>query len=228
MALAKFFQTAKRHVVAGARAGLPAVAARTRREHAGLPAVAARRRCGEGGFSILEVLVATSVITVAVAALAQLFAVSTRANASAKTTTYASMLAQQKMEQLRGLTWGFDTLGLPMSDTATNTTVAPESPAGGTGLSPSPDGALGKNTDGYCDFLDRNGQWLAGGTTPPTGTAFVRRWSVEPLPTNPNNTIVLQVMVTRAGGRNEVDTSSTAPRMPDEARLVSVKTRKAS
>jgi type II secretory pathway pseudopilin PulG len=204
------------------------VGARAAREHAGLPAVAARTRCGAGGFSILEVLVATSVITVAVAALAQLFAISTRANAGAKTLTFASTLAQQKMEQLRGLTWGFDIVGLPLSDTTTNTTVVPESNAGGKGLSPSPADALGKNTDGYCDFLDRNGQWLAGGTTPPDLTAFVRRWSIEALPTNPNNTIVLQVMVTRVGGRNDVATTSTSPRMPDEARLVSVKTRKAS
>jgi prepilin-type N-terminal cleavage/methylation domain-containing protein len=182
----------------------------------------------ERGFSILEVLIATSVMTVAVAALAQLFSVSTRANNSAKSTTYASILAQQKMEQLRGLTWGFDVLGLPMSDTTTNTTVVPESSAGGTGLSPSPDGTLGKNTAGFCDFLNKNGQWIAGGSTAPQGAYYVRRWSIEPLPTNPNNTIVLQVMVTRVGGRNDVDTSTTGKRVPDEARLVSVKTRKAS
>ena len=33
------------------------------------------------------------------------------------------MLAQQKMEQLRGLTWGFDTVGLPVSDYSTDTTA---------------------------------------------------------------------------------------------------------
>ena len=37
----------------------------------------------ERGFSILEVLMATTVLTVGVAALAQLFAISTRANVSA-------------------------------------------------------------------------------------------------------------------------------------------------
>jgi prepilin-type N-terminal cleavage/methylation domain-containing protein len=182
----------------------------------------------ERGFSLLEVLIATSVMTVAIAGLAQLFAVSTRANSSAKNTTYASVLAQQKMEQLRGLTWGFDILGLPMSDTVTNITVVPETTVGGKGLSPSPANSLGTNTDGYCDFLDRNGKWLAGGSTPPADAVYARRWSIEPLPTNPNNTLVLQVLVTRAGRRNDVDTSSSAARMPDEARLVSVKTRKAS
>jgi prepilin-type N-terminal cleavage/methylation domain-containing protein len=182
----------------------------------------------ERGFSILEVLVATTIITVAITALAQLFALSTRANASARATTYASVLAQQKMEQLRGLAWGFDVLGLPMTDTTTNLTVVPEAPVGGTGLSPSPENSLGTNTEGYCDFVDTFGKPIGGGTTPPAGTAYIRRWSVEPLPTNPDNTIVLQVLVTRSGGRNDVDTSSTGVRAPDEARLVSVKTRKAS
>jgi len=188
----------------------------------------ATKAVGEGGFSILEVLVAISIVTVAVAALAQLFALSTRANSSARATTYAAVLAQQKMEQLRGLTWGFDVLGLPTTDTTTDLTVVPEAAAGGKGLSPSPEHSLGTNTEGYCDFVDKFGKPLGGGATPPAGTAYIRRWSVEPLPTNPNNTIVLQVLVAPFPGRNDVDTSSTGVRAPDEARLVSVKTRKAS
>ena len=186
------------------------------------------RWTGESGFSILEVLVAITITMVAVAGLAQMFAISTRANTSARATTYASVLAQQKMEQLRGLTWGFDVLGLPATDTTTNLAVEPESTVGGKGLSPSPESSLGTNTEGYCDFVDKFGRPLGGGTTAPEGAAYTRRWSVEPLPTNPNNTIVLQVLVTRSGGRNGVDTSTTGVRAPDEARLVSVKTRKAS
>ena len=173
---------------------------------------------------------ATSILTVAVASLAQLFVISARANTSAKATTYASVLAQQKIEQLRGLTWGFDSVGLPLTDTTTDVSVRPESAASGRGLSPSPAGSAGTgtlavNTDGYCDFLDESGRWLAGGVTAPGGTVFIRRWSVEPLPANPNNTVVLQVLVTRnrarAGGAG-------AAVVPDEARLVTVKTRKAS
>src|SRR5947207_1671073 len=135
------------------------------------------------GFSLLEVLVATTLLAAALAAVAQLFAVATKSNFSAKATTFASLLAQQKMEQLRGLTYGFDVLGLPLTDTTTDITVAPESVTGGKGLSPSPAGTLGQNMSGYCDFLDRNGNSLGGGTTPPAGTAYIRRWSVEPLPT---------------------------------------------
>lgn len=181
----------------------------------------------EGGFSLLEVLVATTLLTVALASLAQLFAISTKANTSARATSYAAVLAAQKMEQLRGLTYGFDNLGLPITDTSTDVTAMPELLGGGRGLSPSPTTALQQNTDGYCDFLDANGTVLGGGTAPPGSTAYIRRWSIEPLPTNPNNTIVLQVLVTRLRNRGTADATTDVKRLPDEARVVSLKTRKA-
>ena len=181
------------------------------------------------GFSILEVLVAISVLTVALAGLAQCYGVSTRANANARHTTYASLLAQQKMEQLRGLTWGFDALGLPLSDTATNVAVVPESSDGGTGLTPSPPGALGVNTGGYCDVVDRNGASLGGCAPANPAAAYVRRWSIEPLPANPANTIVIQVLVAPIASRSATDASAgPVTRRLNDARLVSVKTRKAS
>jgi prepilin-type N-terminal cleavage/methylation domain-containing protein len=189
------------------------------------PVVSAFRRTS--GFSLVEVLVATAILSVALAALAPLFAMATDANARAKATTFASVLASEKLEQLRGLTWGFDPLGLPLSDTTTDLTVVPETPTGGTGLGPSPPGTLAANTSGYCDFLDASGRSLGGGTTPPAGTVYIRRWSVEPLPTNPNNTLVLQVLVTRLRHRGStVNGQPGAPRLLGEARVVTVRTRK--
>jgi len=182
------------------------------------------------GFSLIETLVATTIMSVALASLAQLFLISTKANQSARITTNASVLAQQKMEQLRGLTWGFDIIGLPLSDTTSDLTVVPEQPQGGPGLTPSPDGSLRNNFDGFCDFLDGRGQSLGGGSVAPVNTVYVRRWSVEPLPTNPNNTLILQVMVTRwrARGVADIEDIGGGRRLPDEARVISVKTRKAS
>lgn len=186
------------------------------------------RWTADGGFSLLEVLVATTILTVALAALAQLFATSTRANASAKATTMAALLAQQKMEQLRSLTWGFDALGLPQTDTTSDTTTIPEGPSGGRGLGASPAGALSRDTVGYVDYLDGSGRSLgARDTAPPPGTIYIRRWSLEPLPGSPGNTIVLQVLVTRWRSRGTADATPGVARLPDEARLVSVKTRKA-
>lgn len=181
----------------------------------------------ESGFSLIETLVATTVLAVGVAGLAQLFVVSTNANRGARTTTFAAVLAEQKLEQLRSLTWGYDTLGLPVSDTTSNITVEPETATGGVGLTPSPAGALKENVDGYCDFIDVDGASLGSGTTPPAGTIYIRRWSIEPLPTNPNNSLVFQVLVTRRLDRGS-DTSTSVRRLPEEARIISVKTRKAT
>lgn len=190
------------------------------------------RFSSEAGFSLIEVLAATVVMAVALVGLAQLFALSTTANTTARTNTYAALLAQQKMEQLRGLTWGYDILGLPVSDTATDTSAAAavsgcSASAGGsaTGLAPSPWGTLQQNTAGWVDYVDRNGCVLGGGAAAPPGTVYTRRWSVEPLPSNPNNTLILQVLVTRRTNRGAADADNVA-RMNDEARLMSVKTRK--
>jgi type II secretory pathway pseudopilin PulG len=182
----------------------------------------ARSRCtDESGFSIVEVLVATLVLSVGLLSVAQLFAVSTK-----------GMLAQQKMEQLRSLTWGFDTVGLPVSDYNTDTTnvgtlagCTSSGTGAGTGLSPSPSGTLTQNTDGWVDYLDQNGCDLGGGGNAPNGTTYIRRWSVEPLPTNPNNTLILQVLVTRRTNRGNADAGNVA-RLPEETRFMSVKTRK--
>lgn len=179
------------------------------------------------GFSILETLMATGLMVVAVSSLAHLFTLATQRNTSSKNTTFAAVLAQQKMEQLRSLTWGFDALGLPASDTTTDTTVVPEVAAGGTGLSPSPFNTLQQNALGYVDYLDARGKTLGGTTTTvPNNAVYIRRWMIEPLPTNPNNTIVIQVLVTRHRDRGTADTGSVV-RLPDEARIISVKTRKA-
>jgi hypothetical protein len=66
---------------------------------------------------------------------------------------------------------------------------------------------------------------LGGGVAPPANTVFVRRWSVEPLPSNPNNTLILQVLVFRNRDRGAAN-NGAGTLLPEEARLVTVKTRK--
>jgi hypothetical protein len=172
---------------------------------------------------LVETIVATGLLATAVVALAQLLAIGTQSNATARNGTLATILAQQKMEQLRGLAWGFDVTGLPLSDISTNTSVTPES-ATGTGLQPSPHDTLARSTDGYVDYLDADGRLLGGGSAVPLGTVYVRRWSIQPLPTHTNNTLVLQVLVRRFSKAIEQDAGSS--RAPEEARMVSVRTRK--
>jgi prepilin-type N-terminal cleavage/methylation domain-containing protein len=182
------------------------------------------------GFSLIEVIVAMGILTAVSLGIAQLFAATSRTNLMARGQTSATALAEQKMEQLRSLTWGFDAegLGLPLTDTTTNVAVYPPTPTG-TGLNPSPVDALERNTPGFVDFVDENGGWVGTGNLPPGTARYIRRWSIEPLPTNPNNTIVIQVLVSPVSDemtRGESIFSRT--RMPGDALLITVKTRKAS
>jgi hypothetical protein len=157
------------------------------------------------GFTLLEVLVATTLLFVAVASLAGLSVMATQANAHAKITTFAALLAARKIEELRALPWGFDALGNPRSDV---------------GLAISPSDSLEQNTSGYCDFLDASGVSLGGGGSPSDRTVFVRRWSIQPLSSNPANALVFQVVVRRL----RPGTSGAAV-FADEAALATVRTR---
>jgi hypothetical protein len=171
-------------------------------------------------------MVATVLMAIGLVVLAQMFAMATSSNVSSRSNTFTTVLAGQKMEQLRALTWGFDMSNLPVTDTTTNTAVVPETSVGGTGLAPSPDTALKENTPGYVDYVDAFGQIVGtGGATPPNNAVYTRRWSIEPLPTNPNNTIIIQVLVTPIRNRGQADLGNVG-RLPDEARVVTVKTRK--
>jgi hypothetical protein len=173
-------------------------------------------------------MLAVTLMAGAIATLAQLFALSTRTNVASHYTTFAAVLAEQKLEELRGLSWGFDTQGLPISDTSTDTTVSPETGIGGTGLKPSSTSALSEDTPGYVDYVDAFGvkvQQGAGGNQG-ASAVYTRRWSITPLPTNPNNTLVIQVLVTRSKDRGEANEGAVG-RLAEEARMIAVRTRKA-
>jgi prepilin-type N-terminal cleavage/methylation domain-containing protein len=79
------------------------------------------------GFTLVEVLVAVSILIVIFAGVAQLFASSTTANARSRRTTLATLAAADKMEQFHAV--GFD------------------DPA----IAPSPPGTLASDSDGYFD-----------------------------------------------------------------------------
>ena len=192
--------------------------------------MSAKSSSNSRGFSLVEVLVAMGLLTAVSLGVAQLFALSTRANVIAKGQTSTTAMAEQKLEQLRGLTWGFDLdgLGLPLSDTSTNLAVNPPTHTG-SGLNPSPSDSLEQNTEGFVDFLDGNGAWVGTGSTPPASAVYIRRWSIQPLPTNPNNTLVIQVLVTPVTSEAaRVESAFTRTRMAGDALLVTVRTRKAS
>jgi len=154
------------------------------------------------GFSLIEVLAATAIVAVGAASLAQLFIVSARAGRTAHAASTTVLLAQQKMEQLR-------------ADAADS--IA------------SPPSALSANTDGYFEYLDRTGVPVAGGdlSTPPRDAVYVRRWGIEPLAGRKGETIVLKVLVLHLASPSHAGGGSGVTRVPGDARLVGVRTRKA-
>jgi len=144
----------------------------------------------------------------------------------ARETSVATVLAMRKMEQLSAAVWAIDSTGAPITDTSSDFSAAPPPPpSGGLGLSASPPWSLVQNCMGFVDYLDASGEWLGNGTDAPPGTAFVRRWSIEPAASDADS-LVVQVLV--------VPRSRLAPagfdysgREPGVARLVSGRARRA-
>lgn len=147
----------------------------------------------ERGFTLIEVLVALGLLTVAALSGLQLLAMATGSMAAARTQSLAASLAASRMEQLRGLRFELDAAGLRVTDTSTDLTVDPPG-AGGAGLSPSGPAALDADLAGYVDFLDGRGRWVGNGPGPPPGAALVRRWSVDPMDIS-GDLIAVQVLV---------------------------------
>jgi hypothetical protein len=166
----------------------------------------------EHGMSLVEVIFATGLLAGTLVTLAQMLALSVSNNRAANTLTYTSILAEEKMEQLRGLTWGYDSVGQPVSDA---------------GLLQSPPETMTSNASGWVDYVDQFGDVLGGGATPLPKTVYIRRWAVEPLQGVGENTIVLHVLVTTRTNRGSADRPGSTETLPGESRLVNVKTRKA-
>jgi prepilin-type N-terminal cleavage/methylation domain-containing protein len=183
----------------------------------------------DAGFSLLEALVAVAILATAALSIAHLIVTSTRANLSSRKTTRAVILADQKMTQLKALAWTTDDAGRVVRDTGSNvaafsaTGACPSASAGAAvGLTPSPPGTLAANVDGYVDYVDARGCALGGGSSPPAGAAYARRWAIgQPGGTD---TLVFEVLVTprvAAGG-----TGGAVAALPDEALLVGAKARR--
>ncbi len=150
------------------------------------------------GFTLVETIIAVSITALALTALAQLFIVAAQANADARRATFASVLAAQKIEQLR---------------------------SAGSDLVPQGTDSLRRDVADLCDFLDEYGRSLGTGSSPLPGTVYIRRWSIESIPSDAN-TLVLQVAVFPRLWKGAVDPAFGDARSFGGAQIVSLKTRR--
>ena len=157
----------------------------------------------------MEALVATLILTTGLLTMAELVRVATATNIVAKNGTLATILAEQKMEQLRALAWEFDAAGVPVSDA---------------GLQASP-ASLQQNTPGFVEHVDGGGQIVSRAAQPPPAAVYTRRWSIEPMPSSTGPAVLIQVLVTNVRNRGRADQGAVS-RLPGEARLVTLKMRK--
>jgi len=183
------------------------------------------RQCVDSGFTLVETLVAALLATTVIVNVAALSAIAARTAATARRQTSASVLATQKMEQLLALTWvsAGPAPGVAVSDLTSDLSRDPPA-SSGLGLSPSPPGALDKNLSGYVDYLDEAGAWVGTGGEPPPRAVYVRRWSIEPMPSDPDNVLVLQVFVTTVDASRR-QLAGRHVRQPGDACIVDVKVR---
>lgn len=171
------------------------------------------------GASLIDALAALTVVIIVTAGAAHVLLWSRRAAWSSGTESLAVTLAAQKLEALAALTWEAGEGGVSMSDEVTDLSEDPAQ-AGGSGLRPSPPATLSTNTAGFVDFVDRAGSWVGTGSRPPGGAAFVRRWSIQPFAPDPQDAVVLTVVVLPLA-----DAAAGVVRPARGAMLTSIRTR---
>ncbi len=187
-----------------------------------------RHASAASGFTLVEVLIAIAIFIAIATGVAQLIAVATLAMRASKEQTSAVILAASKMDELRALAWTYESSlsGLPAVPRSDRTTDVshPDHGEDGAGLDASPAGTLTSNLPPWVDYLDDAGRWVGHDREPPRDAVFIRRWSVRPLPADPERTLVLQVLVTTVRDARSRSTPWSR-RTGVDALLVSVRTR---
>jgi hypothetical protein len=129
----------------------------------------------QAGFAIIGSLFIASLTSILLS-VAQKATAERRSEIKPRQTQLASVLAEQKLREL-------DAEPLVLS----------------------PDWSLLENVTGYVDYLDKKGVVIGGGTTPAPHTTFIRRWSISPVPENPDSRVVIRVLIVSAAAREPIN-----------------------
>lgn len=178
------------------------------------------QRC-VSGFALLEVVTASAIVATIAASAAVVLEKAIQTTHRSRMRTMETIAAAEMMEQLRSLQWSHivtagTAISMSDSDVTTNTSNHPNTDDG-RGLLAAPPGSLTGNVGGYVDYLDRDGRWIASGTSPPLAAVYVRRWAIRPLASDPDM-LVFEVTVGERG--------PTAGVLANSVRLITMEARK--
>jgi len=151
------------------------------------------------GFTIIEVLVALTLIAIAAAGVADLCAIAIRSTRDARDETMATLLAGQKIEQLQSASWSSTDLMLSPPDT------------------------LASSVPGYAEYFDRHGRLLGGGAAPPPDAVYVRRWSIAAPSSGSPDTRVVRVLVATTVRASQIGPAGPRARQAGEALVVALR-----
>lgn len=180
------------------------------------------------GFTIVEATLAVALCAALAVGLTPVLLRATTAAGRARDRAAATAAAVERLEQLRALDWGVvdDGAGGELDVTDTSTALDEGLPTlAGTGLAASPPASLLRDIDGWVDYLDGEGRWLASGVAPPPGARLVRRWNVSPLPSAPALAVARQVLVTPAETEARLGPRPDLRPRADDVWLVAVRVR---
>jgi prepilin-type N-terminal cleavage/methylation domain-containing protein len=165
-----------------------------------------RARRGQGGMSLIELMIALAillVVSIGILSMAMVSITTTenQGHLAARTAEYA----QDKMEQLLSLAFTDCDGTHTCTDTTTidTTTNTYSLGVGGTGLSAG--GDLATATSGYVDYLDGSGNPLGGGATAPSTWSYQRVWLIT------NVTATLKQVTVTVRARSGVGGPNVAP-----------------
>jgi prepilin-type N-terminal cleavage/methylation domain-containing protein len=150
----------------------------------------------DNGFVLVEVMVAALILSIAVAGAAALCVTAVGATRTAKSQTLAILLAVDKLDALRA--------------------SPPAALMAG--------GSLDHSEPAYVDYLDGQGRVTGDGPDPSAEAVYIRRWRIQPLPDDPANTSILQVLVRPRATTVAPEDASSISRLPGDALLVSLRT----
>lgn len=125
---------------------------------------------GCSGFTLVEALTATAILSGAVMAVAQLSVLSSRSNLQSRDISYANVLASQKLAELSARA---------VSD-----------------LTPTSADAWAQATAGALDYLDGHGAVVTPGDVDALAI-YVRRWSITPIAGDTTGGVVIEVSAGR-------------------------------